>query len=149
MKRPDEDEDKFDHDPLGTGWTGGTNMHTQELIQQAQELGKLAGENAAAYVFDGNTAPETYIRILRMYDDGDPALYDMIREPDLSGEYADDPTPASLAKELGIDEDDERLNDMCTAWVEEAHTSFWEELIRTIRDQVELAPLTPQEDHKT
>jgi len=111
-------------------------MHTQELIQQAKLNGASAGRAAASWVFDGNTAPETYIRILRMYDDDDPALYDMVREPDLSGEYADDPTPASLAKELGMDEDDERLNDMCTAWAEEAHISFWEDLIRTIRYQV-------------
>lgn len=108
-------------------------MRTRNIIREARRLGREAGENAASWCIDGNTTDETKARIIRGYDDGDPEIMDMFRLPDLSGEYADGPTPRSLAEDIGIEEDDERMDGACTAWEEAVSKSFWRELIHACR----------------
>jgi hypothetical protein len=56
---------------------------------QAARIGREHGTSAATWVFNGNTPDDDYARVVRLADEGDPALYDMYREPDLSGDYAD------------------------------------------------------------
>jgi hypothetical protein len=69
--------------------------------QQAYELGAEHAHNAASWVIDGNTQQEAIVRLVKMMDDGDPELFDWLpREPNLSGELADDPTPTSLYAEI-------------------------------------------------
>lgn len=108
-------------------------MRTRDLMQSARKLGKEAGENSASWCFDGNTKEETYRIVLRGIENGDPAVYDQFRQPDLSGEFADSPTPNSLAEELGIESDDERLDDVCTEWENASNETFWHEIEKTCR----------------
>jgi hypothetical protein len=109
--------------------------------EEAAELGRCAGYAAATWVFDGNTAPETYARVLRGIEDGDPEILDAYRMPDLSGEYADDPTPATLAAMLELDPEDEdqaaELEDCCDAYCDGASEAFWAEVERAARYQVQ------------
>lgn len=57
------------------------------------------GKAAGSWVIDGNTSDETCARILRMLEDGDPAL-DL---PELRlGEWADDPTFSDILDAAGV-----------------------------------------------
>ena len=95
--------------------------------------GKSAGKAMASWVFDGNTDPANYARILKGIQDGDPVVLDNLTTPNLSGEWADDPTPQTLADDLGIETDDDRLDDLCTLWEDAAHRAFWDEIERTCK----------------
>jgi len=68
-------------------------------------LGCEAASAAASWTADGNTSSEHAARVLAMLDDGDPAADDYLPAwPDLSGEWADAPTPRSLFEDLtGLD----------------------------------------------
>jgi hypothetical protein len=97
----------------------------------ARALGEAAGTAAASWVFDGNTTLERYQRSLKMIEDGDPALDDYITEPWwLGGIWAGDPTPSSLAEDLGIDPtlDSYLLDECCTAYETAASDKFWVEV---------------------
>jgi hypothetical protein len=81
----------------------------------AKERGADAARDAASWTCDGNGDPAQYARTLQMLDDGDPETYDnrLPRYPDLSGEWADDPTPDSLAREItGSDDVSPELTDL-------------------------------------
>lgn len=118
-----------------------TRPTLDELVALASELGADAGRAAASWATDGNTTPATYRRILQGIEDGDPEVLDAYRVPDLSGEYAGDPTPRTLADELGIDpaSDDwaDLEADLCDAWIDGASVGFWDELERVCRVQLE------------
>ena len=75
-------------------------MSFDQMIKDATELGRERGHAAATWagIDDNNVA-----RIARQWQDGDPALFDMIPGP-LSGEFAGDPTPSSLLDEIGFAE---------------------------------------------
>jgi hypothetical protein len=107
----------------------------------ARKDGKTAGVGAASWCIDGNTTTETYRTILRGIEDGDPAILDQFNTPNLSGEYAGDSTPQTLAEDYGIDEtrdpDGLLLDEACTEWEEAASSAFWTELERSVRYQVE------------
>lgn len=72
---------------------------------EAYALGCEAARNAASWTVDGNTSAEHVRRVLAMLDDGDPQAFDYLpARPDLSGEWADSPTPRSIAADiLGAD----------------------------------------------
>jgi hypothetical protein len=114
-------------------------MRTREALRQAKQDGALAGENAAAWAFDGNTSLETYARILKGIEEGDPEILDAFNTPNLSGEYADGPTPASLADQYGIENRDWVLDQVCDAWLGAASDAFWKVVEHTCRSQVEQA----------
>ena len=68
---------------------------------QAYEMGVEAAKSAASWTLDGNTDPAHIARILDMLDAGDPCADDYLpARPDLSGEWADAPTPQSLYEEI-------------------------------------------------
>ena len=52
------------------------------------------GENAAAWLVDGNTEQpfEFLTKLIKGLEDGDPAIIDQLPEPRVGGEFADDPT---------------------------------------------------------
>ena len=75
----------------------------------AADLGAEHAKAAATWTVDGNTKPEAVARVLELIDEGDDVDDYLPRRPNLSGEYADDLTPARLAAELGIDPDDGEL----------------------------------------
>ena len=95
--------------------------------------GKSAGKAMASWVFDGNTDLADYARILKYIQDGDLAVLDNLTTPNLFGEWADDPTPQTLADDLGIETDDNRLYDLYELWAGASHRAFWGELERTCR----------------
>jgi hypothetical protein len=73
--------------------------------REAYALGVSAALAAASWTVDGNTPPDHIARVLAMLEDGDPAAYDYLpTEPNLSGEWADAPTPDSLYSEIVGDE---------------------------------------------
>jgi len=73
----------------------------EKYEREAYELGAEHARNAASWVVDGNTDPAHYARILTMLDAGDPQVGYMLPTcPNLSGEYADDPTPQSLYRSI-------------------------------------------------
>lgn len=112
-------------------------MRTRDLKTTARRMGREAGKNAASWAWDGNTSTETARRVIRMMEDGDPALYDVIRGPDLSGEHSGDPTPRSLADDCGLPEDDSRaewlVDELCSEWEKGVSSTFWPEVERAYR----------------
>lgn len=109
-------------------------MRTRDILRQARKDGRQAGLAAASWVFDGNTSKRTFERIANGIADGDPEVLDSLRGPNLSGEYADDPTPRSLAADYDLAEDDPRaewlIDDLATAWEDAASLAFWHEVER-------------------
>lgn len=114
--------------------------------RQAYELGVTAAKAAASWTVDGNTTQEHIRRVLAMLDDGDPSAYDYLPcEPNLSGEYADDPTPQSIARNiLGVEveelpEGGELTQELVEAWelgVSETFSAECEaELHRALNDE--------------
>lgn len=67
------------------------------LITAAKKLGIEHANNAASWACDGNSDVRERRKVLAMLRDGDPAAYDYLpRKPNLSGKFADDPTPESI-----------------------------------------------------
>jgi hypothetical protein len=94
---------------------------------QANTLGRSAGEQAAEWVFDGNTPAEEYGRVLNGIEEGDPAIMDAFTAPTLNGEWADGMTVERLLAELEVpmdigEQDTARLGD---AWEVGASEGFW------------------------
>ena len=68
---------------------------------EAFRLGQEAAREAAAWTVDGNTSAEHAAHVLAMLDAGDPWADDYLpTQPDLSGEWADRPTPRSLFEDV-------------------------------------------------
>lgn len=100
-------------------------MTTTQHLDAARDLGREAARSAAAWVADGNTDPGHVRFMLKGMEDGDPRVWDALPPmPDLSGQYADDPTPISVAREvlgLGLDApeiDGEVIDAIADAWEE-------------------------------
>lgn len=67
----------------------------------ARKLGEEHARNAASWVVDGNSDRAERARVLAMMRDGDPAADQFLpRQPDLSGEFADAPTPRSIFEDI-------------------------------------------------
>lgn len=107
-----------------------------EEHSQAYNLGYDAGMAAASWVFDGNTTDETYQRVLTGINDGDPAVMDMFNVPSLSGEFAGETTPRSLADELGID-DEFDVDTACEDWEYGVSDGFWSAVASMARHHLE------------
>ena len=81
-----------------------SDAHMRACLDLAYRMGRDAGETAGSWACDGNTDPAAIRRVLRMLDNGDPfADYYLPQYPDLSGQWADSPTPDSLAREIMAD----------------------------------------------
>lgn len=107
-------------------------MHTFTTTHEAEayKLGVAAAEAAASWAVDGNTSTEHIARVLEMLDAGDPEAYDYLpATPNLSGEWADAPTPQSLAADiLGADWETHGYNapDYIAADLVDAIADAWE-----------------------
>jgi len=112
---------------------------------EALELGRDHGRAAASWVIDGNTDHEHIVRMVRMLDDGDPG-YDihLPARPNLSGEWADELTPAKLFEQItGLDAHAEAtfnqdayqtvLEELCTAYEDGVSETFQTECERILR----------------
>jgi hypothetical protein len=107
---------------------------TPEQYTAAYELGVAAAKAAASWAtaYDlGGVAADHYARLVRMMDEGDPALDDHLpQRPNLSGEWADAPTDRSIAADvLGADYATHGYNapDLIAAELVDAVASAWEE----------------------
>lgn len=112
------------------------------LTARARELGAAEGKSAASWYFDGNTSDDTYRRVLAGLDDGDPAILDTLPASPLSGEWADGPTPRTLADDLGIAPDDARLDELCSAYEDafaEASSDGIEAIARNMLSNADVA----------
>jgi hypothetical protein len=105
-----------------------TTIDNAEVIAAARESGREAARAAASWSADGNSDPQSIRLTLKMLGDGDPEAWDRLPAmPDLSGEWADSPTPRSLFEELtgcdahceatwNQDTYQEVLESICEAW---------------------------------
>jgi hypothetical protein len=67
--------------------------------REAYARGVEAAEAAASWLTCGNA--QTARELLGLMHDGDPQVWDFLpARPNLSGEWADDPTPITLARDL-------------------------------------------------
>lgn len=87
-------------------------MTYDEAETKMKEAGAEHGRNAASWYFDGNTSRDTYARVLRGIEEGDPEVMDTLPSSPLSGEWADEPNPftvleATLGKDYSVTEADE------------------------------------------
>src|SRR5258708_37410949 len=106
---------------------------SNELQQAADKLGAKHGHNAGTWAIDGNTSDETKRAIIRGYEDRDPLILDMQPSP-LSGEWADDPTIASILDEIGLegpDPDEMVSSDLLDRYEMAYSDAFWSEVIRS------------------
>ena len=112
------------------------------LASDAEDLGRDAGKAAASWMFDGNTPEDTYRAVLRGIEDGDPAILDAYPSPGLSadGGY----TEAGLARDLGLDGENQLIPDAVTAYLDAADESFWHETERLARQHLAANPADPQ-----
>lgn len=100
-------------------------------LKEAHEQGSQRGYNAATWVFDGNTDASYYAKVLQMFEDGDPEVYDL--EPAwLSGEWAGESIPELFDLETGEEVDEMVLETYETS----ASEAFWSEVQRVARLQV-------------
>lgn len=113
--------------------------------QQAYELGAEHARRAASWIEASEAQAQA---LLAMFEDGDPAIYDYLpREPNLSGEFADDPTPASLWEtitgeqvdtfaDLHSDAPGLAISALCDAYEEGVAETFTAECERILRAPV-------------
>lgn len=111
------------------------NMY-DALCTDANRLGSEHGSAAASWYFDGNTPEHVYRSVLIGLEDGDPAIYDTFPSAPLSGEFADEPTPASVLAELGVDEDDDAADDYLRMYEDGFAVAVADEIERAARAQV-------------
>lgn len=103
-------------------------------MDEAASLGREHGTAAGSWVVDGNTSTETLRAVIEASDEG--TLFEcIVREPvaPLSGEFADTWTPRTLAEALEIDEDDDGLDDYCSAFEDAYYQAFEDEAVRSAR----------------
>jgi hypothetical protein len=112
------------------------------LARDAEDLGRDAGKAAASWMFDGSTTEDTYRAVLRGIEDGDPAILDAYPSPGLSadGGY----TEAGLARDLGLDGEDQLIPDAATDYLDAADESFWHETERLARQHLAANSTDPQ-----
>lgn len=97
--------------------TEGSEMSTSQDTYDAHaadayRLGEEAGFDAAAWYFDGSETRADLARIVEMFADGDPEIYDTLPTDTLSGEWAGSYSLADLADDLGIEQDDDAFDDL-------------------------------------
>jgi hypothetical protein len=111
----------------------------ETLAERAAKIGAEHGKNAASWVFDGNTDRETYARVLKGIEEGDPAVLAAHNVPSLSAEYMSEGYgERDLAEELDIDPDGEteKLDSAAEAYRLAAGQAFWDEVERAARYQL-------------
>ena len=110
----------------------------QHFITEASKLGRDAGRAAGSWAADGNTKQQHITNVLKMLDDGDPEASDYLPPtPNLSGEWADDLTPAKLFEEVvgreATERDAELKDTLATAWEDGVMETFENQCEKTLR----------------
>jgi hypothetical protein len=103
---------------------------------EARQLGRQAARDAASWVLDGNQPREHYEWLAQMMADGDEDAESYLPAyPNLSGEFADAPTPMSVAQAAGCDIDtidESRLEAVCGEWEAGVDETYYLEVERLI-----------------
>jgi hypothetical protein len=110
-----------------------------EWEEEARGLGRGCALSAASWTVDGNADLHHARKVLTMLEDGDPAADDYLpRRPNLSGEWADDPTPQSLAEDItGLEDIDSDLVDrLAEAWEAGVSDTFESACEKQLRDTI-------------
>jgi len=122
-----------------------TDEQRSQWIAAAAQLGRDAGAAAGTWAADGNTTDEHRRNVLAMLADGDPAADDFLpARPDLSGQWADAPTPTSLFEDVtGLDSHAEAswnvdayhalVDELCSAWEDGVSETFEASCERELR----------------
>lgn len=71
--------------------------------------------------------------VLKGIEDGDPAIMDTFVIPDLSGEWSGAPTPEHVAGLYSRRPSPERLDELCTDWLDGASEGYMAEVERHLR----------------
>lgn len=72
-----------------------------DYLSEAKALGVKHAKNAASWCVDGNFDINERERVLMLMRDGDSEAYEYLpREPNLRGEFADDPIPLSIFRDI-------------------------------------------------
>lgn len=115
----------------------------EQLLQEASRLGLEAGTNAASWYFDRDQTDEDFKRVLKGLEEGDPVILDTLPGGWLSGEFADDPTPQLLYRDLGMTDDQievfERyglLDSICEAYTVQADMAAEAGIVQYAQDQL-------------
>ena len=131
-------------------------MTDSDFIAKAQALGAEHGTLAGKGRFDGNTDIDTYRSCVQLHAVDDPEWWDTygVAGDVLSGEYADDMTPARLYAMVGHTDDasldaNELCADICDAYEQAFTDAYTAAVLGIARGQVwsyalnELGALTP------
>lgn len=113
------------------------------LLEAARSLGEQHGRNAGSWVVDGNTDDESMRSLLQGIEDGDPAVMDELPSAPLSGEWAGDPTPASVFAELDMSGDEDYAGEILTVYEEAFSDAVTDEVVRSCRARLG-DPIDPQ-----
>ncbi len=94
------------------------------FLEHAEELGRDAGHAAGTWAWDdGSSTTADYQSFLDGDAEIDPPAW-------LSGEWADSPTPATLADDLGIDPASDDLDAACQVYEDAALDAYMLEVNR-------------------
>lgn len=117
------------------GMTDLTDNDVDIILEAMRDSGRSVGHNMATWADIDERNAQKVIDLLDNCEAGDYFQY-----PNLSGEWADEPTPQSLLEEisaisgLGYDEIPDWLTDeACEAWEVAASEAFEDELYRRAR----------------
>lgn len=90
-----------------------TTEQVEALTDAAYAAGVAHGTAAATWYFPREARDDLYWIVLRGIRDGDPRVLDTFPGNPLSGEWADEPTPGTLADRLHLDADDDLMPTIC------------------------------------
>lgn len=107
------------------------------LCERAYALGEDDGKSAASWYFDYSASRVDYERVLRCFQDGDPAIYDTLPSAPLSGEWAGDPTPSDILEALDVDDDDDAADDYLRMYEDGFGVSVADEVERLAREALD------------
>jgi nucleotide-binding universal stress UspA family protein len=102
-----------------------------DYVAEAEEAGREAGHNAGSWALVAQDR-ETYERVLRGIEEGDPEIMDMQPAP-LSGEWAGESIP-ELSRQYGLDLTDD---DIATAFEQGYSDSYWHAIEETCHAQLD------------
>lgn len=119
-------------------------VRTEQLEAEAAKLGKEAGKAAASWYFDETADANTYRVVLQGLEEGDPEIMDTLPSGWLSGEWAGDPTPDSLMRDLGVEpytaDYDATVDYMCRVYEQAADEASYEAIERRARARTRRGP---------
>lgn len=108
-------------------------------IESMRSAGADAGKSAASWICDGNTRQEDAQRVLKQFEDGDPAAPSA--PAPFSGEWAGDPSIEDVIRDVcTVDYDSldpQEIDELATAF-EDAYSEAWQdEAYRVVRFHAE------------